>query len=109
VIDRAIVIVLDSVGIGELPDAADYGDVGCNTLGHISAAVGGLKVPNLARMGLGNIAPIPGVERVQSPTACYGKMTELSKGKDTTNGHWEMMGVIVDRPFLPMPTAFRRM
>ncbi len=105
-ITRAIVIVLDSVGIGELPDADDYGDAGSNTLGHVAEAVGGLNLPNLARMGLGNIAPILGVDPTEEPAACYGKMAERSAGKDTTTGHWEMMGVVTERPFPTYPHGF---
>ena len=105
-IRRAIVIVLDSVGIGELPDAADYGDFGSNTLANIALAVGGLNLPNLANIGLGNIAPIYGVGPVDSPLGCYGKMAEVSKGKDTTTGHWEMMGVITETPFPTYPDGF---
>lgn len=106
IIRRTIVIVLDSVGIGELPDAAEYGDAGSNTLVNIARAVGGLKLPNMADMGLGNIAPIAGVGPVNSPLACYGKMAEASKGKDTTTGHWEMMGVITEIPFPTYPNGF---
>lgn len=98
-INRAIVIVLDSVGIGELPDASEYGDAGSNTLAHTAEAVGGLHLPNMAELGLGNIAPIKGVGPVEHPIGCYGKMAELSKGKDTTTGHWEMMGVVTEKPF----------
>jgi len=105
-INRAIVIVLDSVGIGELPDAVEYGDAGSNTLAHIAEAVDGLNLPNLTKMGLGNISPITGVGPVSNPTACYGKLGELSKGKDTTTGHWEMMGVITERPFPTYPNGF---
>ncbi|MHB9037115.1 MAG: phosphopentomutase [Armatimonadota bacterium] len=103
---RCIVIVLDSVGIGELPDAAEYGDAGCNTLAHVAEAVGGLHLPNLARMGLGNIATIAGVGSVDEPSGCFGKMAEISKGKDTTTGHWEMMGVVTERPFPVYPHGF---
>jgi len=104
-IKRSIVIVLDSVGIGELPDAADYGDAGSNTLGHIAEAVG-LDLPNLANLGLGNIAHIDGVGPVESPHGCYGKMAEMSRGKDTDTGHWEMMGIITERPFPTYPNGF---
>ena len=105
-ISRAIVIVLDSVGIGALPDAADYGDAGSNTLAHVAEAVGGLELPNLAALGLGNIAPIKGVGSVAQPSGCFGKMAEMSVGKDTTTGHWEMMGVITRRPFPVYPHGF---
>lgn len=104
-IERAIVIVLDSVGIGALPDAADYGDEGSNTLAHV-AEVNDLRLPNLAQMGLGNIAPLRGVGPADSPTACYGRMAEASRGKDTTTGHWELMGIITDRPFPTYPAGF---
>jgi len=105
-LQRVILIVLDSVGIGELPDAEDYGDAGSNTLAHVAEAVDGLELPNLARMGLGNIAPILGVEPAADPAGCYGKMAEISRGKDTTTGHWEMVGVITERPFPVYPHGF---
>ncbi len=105
-VNRVIVIVLDSVGIGELPDAAAYGDVGSHTLGNMAVAVGGLKVPNMARMGLGNIAILQGVNPQTEPTAVYGKMAEVSAGKDTTTGHWELMGVQLERPFPLYPDGF---
>ncbi len=105
-INRVIVIVLDSVGIGELPDAADFGDVGSHTLGNTAVAVGGLNVPNLTQMGLGNIAILQGVNPQTAPTAVYGKMAEVSAGKDTTTGHWELMGVQLARPFPLYPNGF---
>lgn len=105
-VNRVIVIVLDSVGIGELPDAAAYGDVGSHTLGNMAVAVGGLNVPNMARMGLGNIAILQGVNPQTEPTAVYGKMAEVSAGKDTTTGHWELMGVQLERPFPLYPDGF---
>ena len=104
-IRRAILIVMDSVGIGEMPDAADYGDAGSNTLAHIADAAG-LRLPNLASLGLGNIALIAGVGPVDAPIGCYGKMAELSKGKDTDTGHWETMGIITERPFPTYPNGF---
>jgi len=97
--DRVFFLVLDSVGIGAMPDAADFGDSGAHTLGHIAEAVGGLSLPNLQRMGLGNIADIKGISKVAKATAAHGKSSELAKGKDTTTGHWEMAGVRVTRPF----------
>jgi len=103
---RAILIVLDSVGIGELPDAADYGDVGSNTLGNIAKAAGGLDLPNLKELGLGNISPILGVDPVSEPKGSYGKSDELSKGKDTVTGHWEMAGVILEKPLKTFPDGF---
>jgi len=103
---RAIVLVLDSVGAGELPDAAEYGDVGSNTLGNTSRAAGGLSMPNLGAMGLGNITEIEGVPAVETPVASWGKCAELSAGKDTTTGHWEMMGLVLERPFPTYPQGF---
>ncbi|MBI4752847.1 phosphopentomutase [Candidatus Desantisbacteria bacterium] len=93
-ISRVIVIVLDSVGIGELPDAADYGDEGSNTLQNLATAVGGLNLPALEGLGLGNIMPISGVVPMLSK-GCFGKMREASVGKDTTVGHWEIAGIIL--------------
>ena len=92
--------------MGELPDAADYGDVGSNTFGHTAEAVGGLDLPNLQSLGLGNIIPIQGVPPVDSPRGFYGKMAELSPGKDTTTGHWEIAGVVLDKPFPLYPDGF---
>ncbi len=103
---RAIVIVLDGVGIGELPDAADYSDEGSNTLVNIAKAMGGLNIPNLAAMGLGNIVPIEGVPPVLKPIAGYGKMAERSAGKDSTSGHWELMGLVTEVPFPTYPHGF---
>ena len=97
---RVVVIVLDSVGIGAMPDAEAFGDGGTNTLGHTAAAVGGLDLPNLARLGLGNIAALEGVRPVDAPAAFIGRMAERSAGKDTTTGHWELMG-------LPSPSRSR--
>ncbi|MEJ2749820.1 MAG: phosphopentomutase, partial [Anaerolineae bacterium] len=105
-VNRFIVIVLDSVGIGELPDAADFGDVGSHTLGNIARVTGGLNLPNLEKMGLANIALLPGMKPQEQPTAVYGKMAEVSAGKDTTIGHWELMGVLSKRPFPTYPTGF---
>ena len=94
VVKRVIVIILDSVGIGELPDAGNYGDTGSNTLANIARAIGGLRLPHFQQLGLGNIAPIKGVLSANPPLAAYGKMAELSAGKDTTTGHWELMGLV---------------
>jgi len=99
-------LVLDGVGIGELPDAADYGDEGSNTLVNMAKAVGGLNLPNLQRMGLGNIERIEGVPPAEKPIACYGKMREVSAGKDTTTGHWEIAGIIREKPFPTYPNGF---
>jgi len=105
-INRFILIVLDSVGIGELPDAKVYGDEGSNTLVNLANAVGGLSLPNLAKLGLGNIAQIKGVKPVSKSTAAFGKMAEKSVGKDTTTGHWEIAGLILKKPFPMYPKGF---
>lgn len=105
-INRIVVVVLDSVGIGEAPDAAVFGDVGSHTLGNIARVVGGLRLPNLERMGLGNIAILQGVVPQRAPTAVYGRLQEVSAGKDTTTGHWELMGVELERPFPLYPDGF---
>jgi phosphopentomutase len=101
-----MLIVLDSVGIGELPDAKDFNDVGSHTLLHISEHQHGLHMPNMQKLGLGNIEALEGVLPADSPTAFYGKMVEISKGKDTTTGHWEMMGLKTDTPFPSYPEGF---
>ncbi len=103
---KAIVVVLDGVGIGELPDASAYGDTGTNTLGNISRAVGTLALPNLQALGLGNIGEIRGVAKNGNALGCYGKMAERSKGKDSTTGHWELAGVVTERPFPVYPKGF---
>lgn len=105
-IKRVVIIVLDSVGIGALPDAYKYGDERSNTLANVAKAVGGLNLPNFKKMGLGNIENILGVEPVDKPTALYGKMNERSAGKDTTTGHWEITGIILDNPFPVFPNGF---
>ena len=105
-IDRIIIIVLDSVGIGELPDAYKFGDEGSNTLVNTAKAVGGLNVPNLESFGLGKIGDIPGVSKEVDAKAFYGKMIEASAAKDTTSGHWEIMGVITEKPFPTYPEGF---
>jgi phosphopentomutase len=102
---RIGLIVLDSVGIGFQPDADRFGDAGADTLGHIAATVP-LSLPNLARLGLGRIAPVRGVPAVDKPLAYYGKMQEVSAGKDTMTGHWELMGLKVDVPFRTYPQGF---
>lgn len=101
------VIVLDGVGIGELPDAGKYNDEGSNTLCHIADAAGGLCLPNLERLGLGNITQITGVQKADLPEASFGKMAELSKGKDSTTGHWELAGLYVDIEFSYFPDGFK--
>src|SRR5665648_969843 len=95
---RFIIMILDGVGAGALPDAADYGDVGSNTLGNVADLVQ-LRVPNLALLGLGNILPLKGVPATPEPTALPGLLREKSAGKDTTAGHWEHMGVVTVSPF----------
>ncbi|GAB4454334.1 MAG: phosphopentomutase [Anaerolineae bacterium] len=104
--NRFIVIVLDSVGIGEAPDAAAFGDVGCHTLGNIAQAVGGLHLPNMEALGLANIAILEGLRPQRQPKAAYGKMAEVSAGKDTTTGHWELMGIHLLQPFPVYPNGF---
>ena len=96
---RIFLIVLDSVGAGAMPDAANYGDAGADTLGHISQAVEKLSLPNLRKLGLGNLHPMDKVPPIQRPLARYGKLLERSAGKDTMTGHWEMMGLLTTEPF----------
>lgn len=105
-IKRLALFVLDSVGVGELPDAKMYGDQGSNTLGNMARAVGGLNLPNLGRLGLGNIIDVAGVPPLERPEASYGRMAEQAAGKDTTTGHWEMAGLILEQPFPVYPNAF---
>ena len=100
------IIVLDGVGVGELLDADLYRDTGSNTLGNISQSVNGLNLDNLKALGLGNIISIKGVDRVNEPKASFGKMSELSKGKDSTTGHWELSGLFVDTDFDYFPNGF---
>jgi phosphopentomutase len=103
--NRAIVIVLDSVGIGELPDARTYGDEGSDTLGHIADTIP-LAIPTLRRLGLGRVARLGGAVPPAVSAACVGRMAEVSAGKDSVTGHWEMMGVVLDRPFPVFPDGF---
>ncbi len=98
--------MLDSVGIGDAPDADDYGDGGSNTLGNLARAVGGLRLPTLQRLGLGNLTEIAGVPPTDEPSGAFGRMTEQAAGKDTMVGHWEMMGQIRARPFPTFPDGF---
>lgn len=100
------VVVLDSVGIGEAPDAANFGDVGAHTLGHIAEKMNGLTMPHMESFGLANIEPLKGVNAVDKPKAYYGKMQEASVGKDTMTGHWEIMGLNIDKPFKVYPEGF---
>ncbi|MBM4045061.1 MAG: phosphopentomutase [Planctomycetes bacterium] len=104
--NRAIILVLDSVGIGALPDADKCGDAGSHTLGNIARVVGGLNLPNLERLGLGKIEAIQGVSPDVEPQAFHGKMAEASAGKDTTTGHWEIAGVVTEKPFPTYPKGF---
>jgi len=103
---RIVIIVLDSVGVGALPDAHLYGDEGSNTLAHVAQATGGLHMPNMGKLGLGNIIPIQGVPATPEPQGAWGKMAELSKGKDTTTGHWEIAGLKLEAPFPTYPQGF---
>lgn len=103
---RAVLIVLDGVGVGEMRDSYQYGDQGSHSLKNTALAVGGLKIPNLQKLGLGNIDAIPGVEPAIKPAAAYGKMEERSCGKDSTVGHWEMMGLIKEKAFPTYPEGF---
>ena len=105
--DRVIWIVLDSVGIGEMPDAAQYGDAGSDTLGNI-ARHRPLHLPNLERLGLANIKPISGLTAPDDPAGCYGKCALASPGKDTTTGHWEMVGIHLEKPLPLYPNGFPR-
>ncbi len=102
---RVCLVVLDSAGIGEMPDAAAWGDAGSNTLGHILESRT-VNIPNLQKLGLGNITPLKGLEPVDSPTGAYGKCTLKSDGKDTTTGHWEMAGIILKQGFPKFPEGF---
>jgi phosphopentomutase len=103
---RAAIIVLDGVGIGGAPDAADYGDAGSNTLGNLARAVGGLSLPALQRAGLGNIDHLEGVPAATQPLAAHGLLVPASAGKDSTTGHWEIAGVHLARPFPTYPDGF---
>jgi phosphopentomutase len=103
---RIFMIVLDSVGIGEAPDAADFNDTGADTLGHIAEHTGGLQMPNMGGLGLSNIRKIKGIEKAAVPGAHYTKMQEVSNGKDTMTGHWELMGLHIKQPFRTFPEGF---
>ncbi len=103
---KVILIVLDGVGIGELPDAEHYGDVGSNTIANTAVAVGHLNLPNLQSLGIGNIIPIKNIPALEKPIGCFGKLGELSKGKDSTTGHWELCGVVTERSFPTYPNGF---
>ncbi len=105
---QAVTIVIDGVGVGALPDAARYGDEGADSLGSTARAVGGMRLETLGKLGLGNIIPIEGVDPVRSPAASWGRMSERSPGKDSTTGHWELMGCPVAEPFPTYPNGFPR-
>jgi phosphopentomutase len=105
-VPRACVIVLDAVGAGELPDAAEYGDEGSDTLGNLARAVGGLDLPSLEAFGLGNVEELEGCPPQPGAPAIAGRLVERSKGKDTTTGHWEMMGILTPTPFPTYPHGF---
>ena len=105
-IERVAVIVLDGVGAGELPDAGEYGDSGSNTLSNTARVLGGLELPNMGEMGLGNITQIEGVPPRKLTRGAYGKCKEISKGKGSVTGHWELMGVEVKKPFPTYPNGF---
>lgn len=103
---KLILIVLDSVGVGELPDAGVYGDKGTNTISHVAEEVGSLRLPNLGALGLGNITDIKGVSINKNAIGCFGKMAEASEGKDSTIGHWEIAGVVTNQAFPIYPNGF---
>lgn len=103
-----ITIILDGVGVGELPDAKNYGDEGSNTLANMAYKLGGLSLPNLQKFGLGNITSIKGVDPVEKPIASFGKMKEVAKGKDSTSGHWEIAGLKLDFDFPYYPNGFSK-
>jgi len=103
---RIFLIVMDSVGIGEAPDATKFGDVGADTLGHIAEYQNGLKMPTMEKLGLGNIKEVKGISKVEHPLGYYTKMQEASNGKDTMTGHWEIMGLHIEKPFRVFPDGF---
>ncbi|WP_272495736.1 phosphopentomutase [Bacillus pinisoli] len=103
---RIFLIVMDSVGIGEAPDAKEYDDVGSDTLGHIAEHMNGLHMPHMAKLGLSNIREIKGIDKAEQPLAYYTKMQEASNGKDTMTGHWELMGLHIETPFKTFPDGF---
>lgn len=107
-INRVILVVLDGVGAGAAPDAAAFGDEGAHTLAHVAEAVGGLRLPNLEALGLGHLGALDGVRRTGQPDGCFGRMAQLSQGKDSTTGHWEMAGLVLGKPFPTYPRGFPR-
>jgi phosphopentomutase len=104
--NRVVILLLDGVGIGEMPDAEQYSDAGSNSLGNVARAVGGLRLPNLEALGLGGIAELPGCPARVNPLGCFGKMAEASCGKDSTTGHWEIAGVVMKDAFPVFPHGF---
>ncbi|MBP1743614.1 MAG: phosphopentomutase [Firmicutes bacterium] len=105
-VKRVILIVLDSVGVGELPDAAEYGDAGSNTLCNISREMGGLRIDNMTSFGIGNIDGMRDLKKTDQPSGSYGKLAEKSRGKDTVTGHWEISGIILEEPLKTFPNGF---
>jgi phosphopentomutase len=103
---KVLILVCDSFGVGEAPDAAAYGDEGSDTIGNTARVVGGIDAPNLADLGLGQLTTAPGIEPMARPGTAHGKMAERSAGKDTTTGHWELCGLILERPFPTYPEGF---
>ncbi len=105
-INRIIMIVLDSMGVGQMPDAADFGDYDVNTLGHIAEQTENFNIPNLTAMGLANIEGVSALPAIENPTGAVARLAEVSKGKDTTTGHWEIAGLVIDTPFKTFPNGF---
>lgn len=103
---RIVCLVADGFGVGAAPDAGEYGDEGSDTLGHIAQSVGGLKLPNLEKLGIGNLGTFSGIQPNDSPQAIVAKLAEKSLGKDTTTGHWEIAGLVTEKPFALFPTGF---
>ena len=104
---RAFLIVIDSVGCGELPDAALFGDVGANTIKHIADVAGPIKLPNMEQLGYGHLTEINGVSPLKKTIGNYSKMAEISNGKDTMTGHWEIMGLKISDPFIKSELSFK--
>ncbi len=103
---RVFTIILDGLGVGDLPDSRDYGDHGCNTLAHLAAAAGGVSLPALEGLGLGKVQPFDGMDAARPLSGAYGRMAEKSRGKDSTTGHWELAGLLSDRPPPLYPDGF---
>lgn len=103
---RVICMVADGFGVGAAPDAENYGDEGSNTLGHVAQSLGGIRLPNLEKLGIGNLGNFPGIARVSNPQALTGRLAEKSSGKDTTTGHWEIAGLVTRSAFAIFPQGF---